>query len=309
MALNSKNSADDIAPGPIAWINGRYLAASAASLPLSDLGLQGLAVTEMVRTYDHNIFRLNDHIRRLRESLQACAIECDIVGLEEVSQTIARRNSSFVASDSDIGLIMFVTAGPNPTYVSDELKPTVCVHTFELPLWKWTSKIQDGIELAISKVLQLPASSMPAHAKSRSRMHWHLANKDVHRRNPNAQAVLLDHDGLLTETATANLFAVFEDTVVTPAANVLPGISRKVVSELCSVLGLQYEERSLRPEEIESADELFVSSTPYGLLPVTKFEGTIVANGRPGPIFFELCNAWSELVGIDIIEQIVSAAE
>ena len=309
MPLISQNSADDVSAGPIAWMNGRYLHNAAAQLPVTDLGLQGLAVTEMVRTYDHTLFRLNDHLKRLETSLSACAIDCDLAGLMEICQTIAQRNSSFVADGSDIGMVMFVTAGPNPTYVDEEPRPTVCVHTFELPLSKWSTTIQDGIELAISDVRQIPTSSMPTHAKSRSRMHWHLASQQVRRKRPGAQAVLLNQDGNLTETPTASLFAVFGESVVTPDSDVLPGISRKVVKELCPVLGLQYEERPLRPGDIESVDELFVSSTPFGLLPVTKFEEDNVANGRPGPVFFELCNAWSELVGIDIVEQIMSAAE
>ena len=306
--LLSHNSPDDVVDGPLAWINGRFVPSQAAAVPVSDLGLHGLAVTEMVRTYDHNLFRLKDHLKRLRSSLAAVKIEADTEGLDEICRIIGMRNSSFVKSSTDIGLVIVVTAGPNPTYIGENSHgPTVCVHTFDLPLARWSHTIQDGVSLLVSNVPQLPAACLPPEAKTRSRLHWHLASMEVRAKNPAAQAILLNQSGQLTETPAANFFAAFGDSVVTPATDVLPGISRQVVSELCRVLGLQYEERPIRPDDMETADEAFISSTPYGLLPVTQFAERKIGNGLPGPIFFELCNAWSELVGIDIIEQITSS--
>ena len=305
--LASRNSPEDVIDGPIAWLNGAYISSTSAALPVTDLGLQGLAVTEMIRTYDRELFRLRDHLVRLERSLQLACIDQDIAGLDEICKLIARRNGSYVADQGDLGMVVFITAGGNPTYLGSNVPgPSVCVHTFELPLARWSTLIRDGLQLRVSDVRQIPEECVPAEIKSRSRLHWYLAARGVAKSNA-GHAVLLNHDGLITETPTGNVFAVYGESVVTPDANVLFGVSRKVVSELCPVLGLRYEERPIRPEDLQSADEVFVASTPTGLLPVTDFNGQPVGNGLPGPVFFELCNAWSELVRIDIIEQITSA--
>lgn len=309
MALISTNSVDDVLEGPVAWINGRFIPAGTAALPVSDLGLHGIAVTEMMRTYDHKLFRPTDHLSRLQSSAQAAMIEADTEGLHEICHAVAMRNASFASAASDLGLVAFVTAGGNPTYLGEApAPPTVCIHTFELPLKRWKHAIQEGVCLLIPDVRQLPKECVPATVKSRSRLHWHLASREAALKNPKAQPILLDAAGDLTETPSGNFFATFGESVVTPHENVLPGVSRRVVRELSRILGLQYEERSLKPQDIAAADEAFISSTPYGLLPVTEFAGATVGNGRPGPVFFELCNAWSELVGIDIIEQITECA-
>ena len=299
-----ENTPHDFPSESVAWLNGRFCPASSAGLPLTDLGLHGIAVTEMVRTYDQEPFRLLDHLRRLQDSANAVGIEVDAPALEDVARQILTHNFAF--SSSELGVVLFATAGGNPTYLGRDLpEPTVGAHTFELPLRRWARPIQDGVHLVVPGVRQMSNDCVPTSAKTRSRIHWHLAAREASKHG--AQPILLNADGFLTETPGANFFAVFGESVVTPAADVLPGVSRAVVRDLCPVLGLRYEERDIRPADIETADEAFLSSTPYGLLPVTRFEHKQVDAGLPGPVFFELCNAWSEMVGVDIIEQIVSS--
>ncbi len=298
-----KNSVHDFPHEPAAWLNGAYCAAPQAALPVTDLGLHGIAVTEMLRTYDQDLFRLLPHLRRLDASARLIGLEIDAPGIEPLVRDLVRHNFSF--TNSELGVVIFVTAGGNPTYLGDGTEPTVGIHTFELRLKRWAKTIQDGVHIVIPKVRALPEDSVPSTAKIRSRIHWYLAAREA--RDKDAQALLVNADGFVTETPSANFFAVFGESVVTPATNVLPGISREVVRDLCPALGLRYEERNIRPDDIQNADELFLASTPYGLMPVTKFENTEVGDGLPGPVFFELCNAWSELVGIDILEQITSS--
>lgn len=303
--MNSQNNTPhDFPSEPVAWLNGRFCSAATASLPLTDLGLHGVAVTEMARTYDQDPFRLLDHLRRLQNSADAVGIQLDAAALEDVVRQMLAHNFAFTSSE--LGVILFATAGGNPTYLGREPgEPTVGAHTFELPLKRWARSIQDGVHLVVPEVRQMPDECVPTFAKTRSRMHWHLASRAASKLG--GQAILVTADGFLTETAAANFFAVYGESVVTPAADVLPGISRDVVRDLCPVLGLRYEERNIRPEDIATADEAFLSSTPYGLMPVTRFEHKDINGALPGPVFFELCNAWSELVGIDIIDQIISA--
>lgn len=304
--MNSQtNTPHDFPTEPVAWLKGHFCGAGTAGLPLTDLGLHGIAVTEMIRTYDQEPFRLPDHLRRLQNSADSVGIEIDAASFEDVTRQMLTHNFAFTSSE--LGVVLFATAGGNPTYLGRDLgEPTVGAHTFELPLKRWAKSIQDGVHLVVAPVRQIPAESVPATAKTRSRMHWHLASRAASKMG--GQAILLNAEGFLTETAGANFFAVYGESVVTPAVDVLPGVSRAVVRDLCPVLGLRYEERNIRPEDIATADEAFLSSTPYGLMPVSRFEHQDINGGLPGPVFFELCNAWSELVGLDIIEQITEAS-
>ncbi|HVW36063.1 MAG TPA: aminotransferase class IV, partial [Pirellulales bacterium] len=90
--------------------------------------------------------------------------------------------------------------------------------------------------------------------------------------------------------------------------NTLPGISRKTVIELAAQLGIEFVERDFQVYNVVNADEAFLASTPFCILPVTKLNGLAIGDGKPGPIFRKLIAAWSQRVGLDIVEQIVSGA-
>jgi branched-chain amino acid aminotransferase len=116
---------------------------------------------------------------------------------------------------------------------------------------------------------------------------------------------LLDLDGNVTETSGANFLIVERGEIVSPTTvNTLPGVSRAVVIELAAQLTLRFVERDIQVHSVVNADEAFTTSTPYCLLPVTRINGLPVGNGRPGPVYGRLLEAFSQLVGIDIKRQI-----
>jgi branched-chain amino acid aminotransferase len=142
--------------------------------------------------------------------------------------------------------------------------------------------------------------------KYRSRMHYYLADKEAQMVDPEAMALLLDLNGNLTETSSSNFLIVERGTIVSPTTtNTLPGISRAVVIELAGKLGIPFVERDLQVCNAINADEAFTSSTPYCLMPVTRINGVPIADGKPGPIFRRIIEAWSREVGVDIEEQIL----
>ena len=119
--------------------------------------------------------------------------------------------------------------------------------------------------------------------KYRSRMHFYLADQEARLVDPEATALLLDLDGNVTETSGANFLLVEKDTIVSPTtANTLPGISRAMVMELAGKLGIGFLERDSQVYHVMNADEAFLASTPYCLMPVTKINGALVGSGRPG---------------------------
>src|SRR5262249_51234112 len=124
------------------------------------------------------------------------------------------------------------------------------------------------------------------------------------------QALLLDLDGNVTETSAANFLIVERGTIVSPTLNnTLPGISRATVIELADKMGIPFVERDFQVFNAINAEEAFLSSTPYCLMPVTRINGIPIGDGTPGPIYRRLIEAWSKEVGLDIRRQILGGVE
>ena len=302
---------------PVAYLNGEFVPISRAAVSVFDLGLvQGAAVTEMIRTFAHQPFRVEQHLDRLRRSLKAVGFRPSVTmhQLQNIVEEVVDRNAGLISDEQDLGIVLFVTAGQNLTYVGSagaELAriPTTCVHTFPLPFELWLGKLTDGQHLITPSVRQVPPESLDPRIKVRSRLHWHLADREARLVDPAAGALLLDRDGLITETSSGNFFIVRDGTLVTPTERTtLGGVSQQVVSELAAARGWRLEARDLRVYDVLNADEAFTSSTPYCLLPVTRLNGELIGEGQPGPVFHQLVQDWSNLVGIDIVEQMRTVA-
>lgn len=293
---------------PIAYLNGRFVPVSQAALHVFDLGVVGgVAVSEMLRTFRHEPFRVDEHLARLRQSLTLTGLapRVPMDELRDVLLQVVRHNTGLVSLDDDLGVIVFVTAGPNPTYVGrDAARDAGCsvgVHTFPLPYATWAAKYDAGVELAVSRVPALPDEIVDRRIKSRSRLHWTLADREVRSRFPQAMALLLDADGAITETAACNVCVVRNGVLRSPPpGTVLEGVSLGMLYELAGGLRLDCERRRLTVEDLRAADEVLLTSTPPCLLPATRFEGQPIGSGQLGPIYRQLLEAWSDAVGVDI---------
>jgi branched-subunit amino acid aminotransferase/4-amino-4-deoxychorismate lyase len=302
---------------PLVYLNGHTVPASEAHLPLYDAGLvMGATVTEMTRTFHRRPWRLADHLDRLFRALKYVRLD---IGLSPeqmgaVSEELVAHNARLLDAADELGLIQFVTAGEHPIHArrfgrSARPGPTVCVHTFPLEFEQWAGKMLTGQHLVTPSVRQIPPQCYASQMKCRSRMHYYLAEEEVRLIDPEAAPLLLDLDGNVTETAAANILIVEHGTVVSPTSrNTLPGISRAMAIRLCGRLGIPFVERDFPLFNAVNADEAFLTSTPYCLMPVTKINGVPVGGGTPGPMSKRLLGAWSDEVGVDIEAQIQERA-
>jgi branched-subunit amino acid aminotransferase/4-amino-4-deoxychorismate lyase len=287
---------------PWAYLNGNWIPESQLSISVHDLGfLLGATVTERLRTFRHKVFRLDEHLARLRHSLEIVDLQPETI-TSQIAAAIpefVERNKSFLAADDDWSILAFATPG-----ISGADRPTVCVHGYPLPFARWAGQYEAGVRVVISDVQQIPPESLPPELKCRSRMHFYLAD---HRAaaEPGARAILLDEDGYIAEATTANLFVYREgEGLVSPLPeHILFGVSLGVVQELAAKLNIPFVERPLTVEELRSADEAMLTSTSVCVLPIVACDGRPIATGAPGPIFHQLLTAWSNLVGLDIREQ------
>jgi branched-subunit amino acid aminotransferase/4-amino-4-deoxychorismate lyase len=301
---------------PVVYLNGRLLPASEAHLAIYDAGIvQGATVTEQTRTFRHRPYRLGDHLDRLFRALRYTRMDIGLSKeeLARISEEVLAHNARPIDKDDDLGLIQFVTAGEYATYAGmsgrpQRTEPTVCVHTFPLPFELWARKMQAGAHLITPSIRNVPPQCWDPQMKCRSRMHYYLAEKEVRLADPEASALLLDLDGHITETNAANFLMVERGTIVSPlSSKVLSGISRATVIELAGKLGIPFVERDVPVFSALNADETFLSSTPFCLMPVTRINGVPVGAGRPGPVFRRLLEGWGREVGLDIEQQVIEA--
>jgi branched-subunit amino acid aminotransferase/4-amino-4-deoxychorismate lyase len=300
---------------PQVYLNGRFVPAAQAQLTLWDAGLvQGATVTEMTRTFGHQLYCLDDHLDRLFHALSVLHLDIGLSAAElaELSRELVAHNARLVDPSAELGLVQFVTAGEYAVYAlgrPPRTGPTVCMHTFVLPFHHWADRLRHGAHLRTPSIRQVPPQCWDPAMKCRSRMHYYLAEQEVQRSDRAASALLLDLAGRVTETNTGNFLMAERGVLVSPPATYTrPGVSRATVIELAGELGIPFVERDITLAAALAADEAFLSSTTYCLMPVTKINDTTLGDGRPGPVYRRLLAAWSARVGVDIERQILTAS-
>ena len=299
---------------PIAYFNGEMVPSSQAAVPLYDAGfVLGATVTEQLRTFGGKLFRPTEHWRRLARSLEIVGVESGVSSaeLDEIAVHLVEQNLSFNPPGGELGLGVFVTPGPFATLAGDApQRPTVCAYTYHLPFQRWARAYEEGVVTVTSPVRQVPNDCWPAELKCRSRMHYYLADRHAAEQHPGARAILLDHDGCVSETSTANILLYREDEglISPPADAILQGITLDFVSELATGLDIAVHRRPIPAGEIETAEEMLLVSTPSGILPAVQCNGRPIGSGKPGPIYRRLLAAFGESVGVDIGRQALEAA-
>ena len=269
-----------------------------------DLGfLMGVTITERLRTFRGQAFRVNEHIDRLRHSLEIVGWDatriCENIGA--AVNEFSKRNANLVMEGDDWNIVGFVTPGRT----TDAANPTLGIYGFPIPFSQWAHQYRSGVDAIIADVRQVPANCWPPELKCRSRLHYYLADRQAAQRSPDTRAILLDQQGNIGEGSTANVIAFFKGSgLVTPLLDkVLPGVSQQVLLELAELQGIPCHRRDITPQEFAEADEIFFTSTSICLLPVVRLNDFPVGDGRPGPLFTQFLNSWSELVGVNIAAQ------
>jgi branched-chain amino acid aminotransferase len=298
----------------LVYLNGEFVSASRAQLPIYDSGfVVGATVTEQTRTFRGSPYRLGDHLDRFFRALHFTSIDIgrSLSELVQIADKVIAHNTALIDPGDELGLIYFATPGEYRTYAPGPVRatPTFCVHTFVLPYELWAAKLENGAHLVTPSIRHVPPQCLDPKMKYRSRMHFYLAEKEAQLADPDASALLLDLDGNIAETNAANFLMASRGSVISPTTrNTLPGISRMTVIELAAELGIPFVERDIQVFDAVNADEAFLSSTPYCLMPVTRINGRTIADGRPGPIYRRLLDAWGRRVGLEIERQIIEGA-
>jgi len=301
---------------PIAFLNGELIPFREAKLPVFDLGIvQGATVIERLRTVNRVPYQVDEHLDRLENSLSLAGWKSphERDELKSAIKNVVEQNVQLINTKHDVSVVIFITAGQllaDANGTSNTSSPTCCIHTGQLPFSSWSIGYKTGRHLMVPEVRQIPRTSLDPQIKMRSRLHWRLADEQVRAREPGAMALLLDEDGFVTETSSGNLFVVKDGILFTPRQEkTLPGIAQRTVQKLATAAGMTIERKDMLPADIANADEVFLTSSTYCLMPVTKFENSTIQDATIGPITKKLAATWSQELHLDFMQQAIDASK
>ncbi len=292
------------------YLTGQVVVESEAKISIFDSAVMlGDTVTESTRTFGHRPFKLEQHIARLYKSLKVTRIDAGISEEEmlHVTLRLLETNLPTYREHEDCWIVHNISrglsiAGADPT--SQSGAATVMIFTQPMDLSSWAKFYTEGCHAVTPMSRIVPAQSLDARIKNRSRMSYTLAEMEAKLVDPQAQGIILDIHGNVAENKGGNIFIVSDGKLKTPTTkNCLAGLSRETVIQLAAELEIPCEETELQPYDLYTADELFFTSTPYCIMPATKFNGLPVGNGQVGSMTLRLLAAWSELVGVYIVDQ------
>lgn len=266
-----------------AYVDGNVLPAEQATVPITDRGfLFGDGVYEVVRTFARRPFLLERHLERLRASADGIRLSlAELPAIDAVVQDLVRRSAA-----SECYIRIMITRGSSPPDINPDLarepRLVIIVRPLDTPN---PSDYQNGVAAAVVHVCRSPRTALDPAIKSGNYLNNILALMEAHDRGAR-DAFMLNPDGEVTEATTANIFLARGGKVVTPwlASGLLAGITRGFLKEAAAQRNVVIEERKVMRDELFSADELFITSTKRGVMPVTTLDGKAVGSGKPGDL-------------------------
>ena len=293
----------------VAYHNGEIKPESRVLVSFRDRGFKfGEAVFDTARTVEHKPFKLEEHVDRLFQSMRYLQIDAGLTRSEflSISNEVLERNLHLIGPDDDYWLFQRVSPGTADPFLGEEAaEPTVIVECTPLPLEARAPLFRDGVRVQIPATRRTPPDAVSPRAKTQNYINLQLADREVRSQNPNAWAVLLDHDGNIAEGLGSNIFFVRDGELLTPRARfVLPGISRETVIDLAGEEGIAVHETDLDLFDAFTSDECFLTSTSLCMVPVSSINGRPIGEGNvPGPVTARLVEAYKRLLDFDFVAQ------
>ena len=266
------------------YLNDRFVPKDEAVVSVFDHGfLYGDGVFETMRTYRGKILLLTDHLARLERSAAALGISLP-VSRERLADLV--REALTQNQLQEAYLRVTVSRGPGEIGLDPALCKAPTLVIIAKPFQPYPDSFYThGVSVMIAKTRRNSPEAIPPHVKSLNYLNNILAKMEAKAAGAH-EALLLNHRNEVTEGTTSNVFVVREGRLRTPAIDcgILAGLTRGVILELARDRGIETEEMRLTANDLYDADECFLTSTTQEVLPVTRVDGKMIENGRPGEL-------------------------
>ncbi len=285
--MERTKAADDPFAAGVAFVDGAYQPVGEARLPLLDWGfIKSDCTYDVVGVWGGRFFRLDDHLDRFHASMARLGLACPY-RREEIAAVL--HECVRLAGLRDAYVEMITTRGLAPAGSRDPRDCENRFYAFAVPyIWLAKPERQEaGINLTVASVRRTPPDSLDPRIKNFQWGDMVAGLFEAYGRGGET-AVLPDRDGNVTEGPGFNLFALVGGRLVTPRSGVLEGITRKTVVELAERAGWPVGFVDLPVADLARAEEVFLTSTAGGVIPVGRIDGQPVGDGRPGPVALRL---------------------
>ena len=273
---------DDFSKG-VAFIEGDYVPVDEARIPLLDFGfLRSDANQDTVSVWRGQFFRLEDHLDRFERNIAKLRMTCPH---DRAAQRAILNRCVALTGLRDAYVQMLMTRGRPPIGSRDIRLCENRYIVFCLPYISIASpeRQKEGLDLAVSKIVRIPPETVDPTIKHYHWLDFEMSLFDAYDRGCDT-TVLVDRDGNLTEGPGFNIFLVKGGRLLTPDDGVLDGMTRRTLFELCAETNLAYTMEKIPAAALGQADEVFLSSTAGGVMPVRSVDGRRVGDGAPGPV-------------------------
>jgi branched-chain amino acid aminotransferase len=277
-----------------AFVDGRFVPVAEARVPVLDWGfLRSDATYDVAHVWRGSFFRLEDHLDRFERGMERLRMRLPY-NRDEIRDVLVEcvRLSGLRGAYAEV----ICTRGVPPPGSRDPRDCENNFFAFVVPfVWIADPEKQGrGLHAVISRVQRIQPGAVDPTVKNYHWLDLEVGLYEAYDRGGET-VVLVDREENVVEGPGFNVFAVKDGEVLTPSQGVLEGITRKTIIELAAELGVPLETRPVTAGEVRTADEVFITSTAGGVIPVTTVDGSAVGAGEPGPLTWRLREAYWDL--------------
>lgn len=277
------------------WLDGQLVDKSEAKISVFDHGLlYGDGIFEGIRFYNNRVFRLEEHIKRLYMSARAIMLEIPL-NFEQMCQAVVDTIKANGLSDGYVRLVVtrgVGSLGLNPYQCP---KASLFIIADKISLYP-EEHYTKGLEVVTCATRRPTPASLSPQVKSLNYLNNVMAKVEAIKAGA-LEGLILNEQGNVAECTGDNIFIIRDGAVYTPPVydGALDGVTRRVVMEICSMLGVACHERSMNRYDVFTADECFLTGTAAEAIPVTCLDCRKIGDGQVGELTKQIIAKFREL--------------
>lgn len=292
--LSERHSDPTTFPPGVAYMDGQYLPIGEARISVLDNGLlHSDATYDVAHVWKGAFFRLDDHLVRFFSGLEKLHMS---IPYDAAQVTEILHNCVALSGLRNAYVEFICTRGTSPTFSRDPRDAVNRFIAFAIPFGSVANpeQMQRGLHASITEYVRISPLSVDPTVKN---YHWLDLVKGLYAAYERGAetAILIDTNGNVAEGPGFNIFTVKGGAVSTPDYGVLMGITRQTVIEICDAISVSCIPRALSPDELRAADEVFITSTAGGVMPITRVDEMPIGSGLVGPLTTRITESYWQM--------------
>ncbi|MBS1258201.1 MAG: D-alanine aminotransferase [Candidatus Scalindua arabica] len=276
-------------------LNGKIIPDTDGSISTGDRGfLYGDAIFETLRTYNGKPFKLAEHLERMCCSAERLKIIPAYTNAE-ISESITKLLEKNSVQDAYVRITLSRGEGGSALQIGDNLKSTMLIQAKSLT--PYDEKLYNkGMSLIVSRHRR--STTSPIYSHKTTNLLTSILLKEEAKGKSAHDSIVLNTDGYVAECIVSNIFMVTDESIATPSldTNILPGITRSTVLDICQNSGIPATEECFNIETLIKAEEVFITNSLMEIMPVSKIEDNKIGTEVPGEITRQLMSAYKNLI-------------